>query len=120
MGTNPLIVDRELQLNTWPRKAIVILLMLAISGTLIYRTWWIFLAAWTTREFQVDPAIYERANRYDPDNVLCAASPDGRSGCYHFLLAQIYNSATAFLNLERAGQEFKEAVRLNPYRSEHW
>jgi len=107
--TNPLIVDWELQLNTRPRKIIAIILILATSGTLIYRTWWLFLAAWTTREFQPNPAIYERAVRYDPKNAD-----------YHFLLAQIYNSSTEFLNLDRAGQEFKEAVRLNPNRSAHW
>jgi hypothetical protein len=67
------------------------------------------VAAWITREFKSDPAIYERAIRYDPNNAD-----------YHFLLAQIYNSSTAVLNLQRAGQEFKEAVRLNPHRSSHW
>src|SRR5437870_2891276 len=106
---NPLIVDWELQLNTWPRKVIVILLTLAISGALIYHTWWLFLAAWITREFQPNPAIYERAIYYNP-----------RNADYHFLLGQIYNSATEFLNLDRAGQEFKEAVRLNPNHSAHW
>jgi len=107
--TKPLIVDWDLQLHTWPRKALAILLILGVSGTLIYRTWWIFLAAWITRDFKADPAIYERAIRYDPHNAD-----------YHFLLAQIYNSKTDVLNLDRAGQEFKEAVRLNPDRSEHW
>jgi tetratricopeptide (TPR) repeat protein len=116
---NPLIVDRELQLNTWPRKAIAIVLILGISGALIYRTWWLFLAAWITREFRSDPAIYERANSYDPNNVLCAGSVNDRT-CYHFMLGQIYNSDTTFLNLDRAGQEFKEAVRLNPNRSSFW
>lgn len=107
--SNPLIVDWELQLNTWRRKAIVIILVFATCGALIYRTWWLFLAAWMTREFQPNPAIYERAILYHPDNAD-----------YHFLLAQIYNSSTEFLNLDRAGQEFKEAVRLNPNRSAHW
>jgi tetratricopeptide (TPR) repeat protein len=106
---NPLIVDRELQLNTWPRKAIAIILILATSGTLIYRTWWLFLAAWITREFKNDPAIYERAISYNPNHAD-----------YHFLLAQIYNSSTAFLDLERAGRAFKEAARLNPHKSQHW
>lgn len=107
--TTPLIVDWELQLKTKPRKAIVIVLILAVSGALIYRTWWLFVAAWITRDFQPNPAIYERAIRYNPDNAD-----------YHFSLAQIYNSATEFLDLDRAGQEFKEAVRLNPNRSAHW
>lgn len=116
---NPLIVDWELQLNTWPRKLIAIVLVLGISGALIYHTWWIFLGAWITRDFQPDPAVYERANRYDPDNVLCAASANGLN-CYHFLLAQIYNSSTQYLDLERAGKEFKEAVRLHPNKTLHW
>src|SRR5262245_33054741 len=116
---NPLIVDWELQLNTWPRKFIAIVLILGISGALIYHTWWIFLGAWITREFQANPAVYERANRYDPDNVLCASSPKGLN-CYHFLLAQLYNSSTQYLDTKRAGEEFKEAVRLNPNRTLHW
>jgi tetratricopeptide (TPR) repeat protein len=107
--SNPLIVDWELQLNTKPRKVIAIILILATSGTLIYRTWWLFLAAWITREFKDDPAIYERAISYHPDHAD-----------YHVLLAQIYNSSTRFLDLKRAGEEFKEAVRLNPHKSQHW
>ena len=107
--TNPLIVDWELQLNTWPRKVIAIILILAVSGTLIYRTWWLFLAAWITHDARLDPAIYERAIRYDTDNAD-----------YHFLLGQIYFSSTEFLDLNRALKEFKETVRLNPNRSAHW
>lgn len=106
---NPLIADWELQLNTWPRKAIAIVLILVTSGTLIYRTWWLFLAAWITRDFKNDPAIYERAISYDSNHAD-----------YHFLLAQIYNSSTAHLNLQRAGEEYKEAARLNPHKSQHW
>jgi tetratricopeptide (TPR) repeat protein len=107
--SNPLIVDWELQLNTRPRKAIAIILILVTSGALVYRTWWLFLAAWITRDFKDDPAIYERAISYDPNNAE-----------YHFLLAQIYNSKTAVLDLKRAGEEFKEAVRLNPNRTLQW
>jgi tetratricopeptide (TPR) repeat protein len=107
--TNPLIVGWELQLNTWPRKFVAIVLILAACGALIYRTWWLFMAAWITREFKPDPAIYERAIGYNPNNAD-----------YHFLLGQIYNSSTQFLDLGRAGQAFKEAVRLNPNRSAHW
>ena len=53
MGTShsPLIKapgDWEIQLNTAPRKIIAITLVLLTCGTLIYRTWWLFLAAWAT------------------------------------------------------------------------
>src|SRR5262249_45561044 len=72
-------------------------------------TWWIFLAAWITRNQNIDPAIYERAIRYDPQNAD-----------YHFVLAEIYNNSTQYLNPERARAEYEAAVRFNPYRSEHW
>ena len=36
--------------------------MLVTCGTLIYHTWWLFLAAWITRDPKnTDPVIYERA-----------------------------------------------------------
>src|SRR5262245_28254110 len=98
--SNPLIQDWQIQLNTWPRKIIAIVLVLATSGTLIYRTWWLFLAAWITRENKPDPAIYERAIKYDPKNAD-----------YHFVLAQIYNYSTQYLNIPRAGEEYETAVR---------
>jgi hypothetical protein len=31
--------DREIQLNTWPRKLIAITLVLLICSAVIYRTW---------------------------------------------------------------------------------
>ena len=106
---NPLISNWEIQLNTWPRKLIAIALILATSGVLIYRTWWLFLAAWITRSGTPDVGIYERATRYDPENAD-----------YHFVLAQIYNYSTANLDPKRAGEEFETAARLNPYRSAYW
>src|SRR2546422_11295460 len=70
----------EIQLNTWPRKIVAITLVLVTCGTLIYRTWWLFLAAWITRANKPEPAIYEKAIKYDPNNAD-----------YHFVLSQIYN-----------------------------
>jgi len=96
-------------MNTWPRKLVAVTLVLVTSGTLIYRTWWLFLAAWITRNMPADPAIYERAIQYDPKNAD-----------YHFSLAQIYNYSTQYLNPERAGGEYETAVRLNPDRAAHW
>ncbi len=108
-GHRPLIKDWEIQLDTWPRKLVAITLVLVTCGTLIYRTWWLFLAAWITRAGAPDPAIYERATKYDPSNAD-----------YHFILAQIYNYSTQYLDLKRAGEEYEAAVRLNPHRAEHW
>jgi Tfp pilus assembly protein PilF len=108
--SNPLIRDWEIQVNTWPRKIIAITLVLVTCGTLIYHTWWLFLAAWITRDpNNTDVAIYERAVKYDPENAD-----------YHFKLAQIYNYSTQNMNIRRAGEEYEEAVRLNPYRTQHW
>src|SRR5436305_5623421 len=107
--SNPLIRDWEIQVNTWPRKIIAITLVLVTCGTLIYRTWWLFLAAWITRKNPPDPAIYELATKYDPKNAD-----------YHFILAQYYNYSTQYLNIPRAGEEYEAAVRLNPYRAAHW
>src|SRR6476646_6763253 len=56
--------DWEIPLHTWPRRIIAIVLILAASGILIYRTWWLFLAAWITRSKPMDPGVYERAVRY--------------------------------------------------------
>jgi tetratricopeptide (TPR) repeat protein len=99
----------ELQLNTISRKVIAIGLVLLACGVLVYRTSWLFVAAWITRTNKSDPAIYERAIRYDSNNAD-----------YHFVLAQIYNYSTQYLNVQRAGEEYEAAVRLNPYRSSHW
>jgi tetratricopeptide (TPR) repeat protein len=106
---NPLIKNWEIQLNTRPRKIIAIALAAMACTTVVYRTWWLFLAAWITRANRPDPAIYERAVRYDPNNAD-----------YHFVLAQIYNYSTQYLNIQRAGEEYEAAVRLNPYRAAHW
>jgi hypothetical protein len=106
---NPLIRDWEIQVNTWPRKIIAITLVIATCGILIYRTWWLFLAAWITRSGTPNPAIYELATRYDPKNAD-----------YHFVLGQIYNYSTEHLNLDRAREEYESAVRLNPNRAAHW
>lgn len=105
----PLIKDWEIQIDTWPRKLIAITLVLVTCGTLIYRTWWLFLAAWITRNKPNNPAIYELATKYDPKN------PE-----YHFVLAMIYNYSTQYLDVTRAGPEFEKAVQLNPWRSAYW
>lgn len=107
--TSPSRDNWEIPLNTWPRKLIAIVLILITSGILIYHTGWLFLAAWITRHGGTDPAIYERAIRYDPGNAE-----------YHFILAYIYNYSTQYLNLDRARDEYEAAVRLNPDRSAHW
>lgn len=105
----PLIRDWEIQLNTWPRKLIAITLVLTTCGFLVYRTWWLFLAAWITRNKPPDPAIYEKAIQYDPENAD-----------YHFALAQILNYSTQHLDTKRAGEAYEAAVRLNPHRASHW
>jgi len=99
----------EIELSSWPRKLCAILLILGVSGVLLYHTWGTFLAAWITRSKTPDPAIYELAIHYDPTNAD-----------YHFVLAEIYNNSTQYLNPVRAKQEYEAAVRYNPYRSEHW
>ena len=106
---DPFIKDQEIQLDTWPRKIIALALIFTASGFFIYHSWWPFLAAWITRDKPNDPAIYELAVRYDPKNAD-----------YHFTLAQIYNYSTGHINLPRAGEEYEEAVRLNPYRTLNW
>ena len=60
----PLIKDWEIQIDTWPRKIIAITLVLVTCGTLVYRTWWLFLAAWITRNHSQDIAAYELAVKY--------------------------------------------------------
>ena len=99
----------EIELNTWPRKVIAIGLTLSACGFMFYQTWWLFLAAWITRDGTPDPAIYERAIEYDPENAD-----------YRFTLAQIYNYSTLYLDMDRAKEQYLAAVRLNPYRSGHW
>jgi hypothetical protein len=99
----------EIELNTWPRKLIAIGLTLGVCGFMFYQTWWLFLAAWITRDGTPDPAIYERAIQYDPENAD-----------YRFTLAQIYNYSTQYLDLEKAREQYEAAARLNPYRSAHW
>lgn len=99
----------EIKLETWPKKILAILLICTTSGILIYRTWWLFLAAWITRDKVTDVGIYERAIHYDPANAD-----------YHFVLGQIYSYSTADLNVDRAREEYEAAVRLNPYRSGYW
>ena len=74
---SPLIKNWEIQIHTWPRKIIAITIVLVTCGVLIYKTWWLFLAAWITRSGPpygppanpLPPAIYERAIRYDPKNA---------------------------------------------------
>jgi len=99
----------EIEVNTWPRKVVAIGLTLGICGFMFYQTWWLFLAAWITRDTPTDPAIYERAIQYDPENAD-----------YRFALAQIYNYSTQYLDIERAREQYLAATRLNPYRSSHW
>jgi len=90
-------------------RTIALILVLLTCGIVVYRTWWLFMAAWITQSNKREPAIYERAIRYDPNNAD-----------YHFTLAQIYNYSTQYLNITRAGEEYEAAVRLNPNRSRHW
>jgi tetratricopeptide (TPR) repeat protein len=92
-----------------PKKVLASVLIVTACGILLYRTWWLFMAAWITRQGNPDPAIYERAIRYDPQNAD-----------YHFVLAQIYNYSTPYLNLPRAQAEYEAAVRLNPDRAAYW
>ncbi len=107
---NPETRRWEIRVDTWARKLIVILIVLSASGVLVYRTWWLFMGAWITRNPPItNPAIYEQAIKYDPQNAD-----------YHFALAQIYNYSTQYLNIPRAGEEYNAAVRLNPDRSQHW
>jgi hypothetical protein len=106
---NPLIQDGEIHVNTLFRKFVAIAVIAAASGALVYRMSWLGMAAWITRTNVPDPAIYERAIRYDPKNAD-----------YHFVLAQIYNYSTQYLNVNRAGEEYEAAARLNPHRSAHW
>ena len=110
-GSAPNLLSKglEIQINTWPRRIVAVALVLVACSTLIYRTWGLFLAAWISRSNTPDPAIYERAVKYDPANAD-----------YHFILAQIYNYSTQYLNIPRAGEEYEAAVRLNPNRAAHW
>jgi len=100
---------REIQINSLSRKLAAIFLILIGAGILVYRTGNLLIGAWITRNGTLDPAIYERAIRYDPQNAD-----------YHFILAQIYNHSTPYLNFPRAQQEYEAAARLNPDRANHW
>ena len=104
-----LIRGLKLGLDTLLPKAILITLVLAICGVLVYRMSWPFLAAWITRNGIATPDIYERAIRYDAKNAE-----------YHFVLGKIYNYSTQYLNLSRAGEEYEAAVGLNPDRAAYW
>jgi hypothetical protein len=108
---SPFIRDWEIQLRPWPIRMAVVAVVLAVGGAVLYHTWWLLLAAWITRGSPppADPAIYERAIRYDPKNAD-----------YHFYLAQIYNYSTQYLDIARAGREYEATIRLNPYRTQHW
>ena len=99
----------KIELNTWRRRVIAITLTLGVCGFMFYQTWWLFLAAWITRDGVPDPEIYERAVAYDPENAD-----------YRFTLAQIYNYSTRHLDIEKAREQYLAAVRLNPYRASHW
>ena len=65
----------EIELNTWPRKAVAISLTLVVCGFMFYQTWWLFLAAWITRDGTPDPEIYERAIRYELPMLTDEAIP---------------------------------------------
>ena len=79
---NPLIKDWAIQLNTWPRKLIAIALVLAVCGTLVYRTWWLFLAAWITRANETDPrSARGKANH----GIILLGSPVRMDTGSHFL-----------------------------------
>ena len=99
----------QFRTSTLPSKIAVMALTLIVCGFLLARMWGPFIAAWMTRNQILDPAIYERAIEYDPENAD-----------YRFVLAQIYNYSTEHLNLERARETYEAAVRLNPNRSMHW
>lgn len=99
----------QIEINTWVRKLLVVTLTLAACGFMLYRIYGPWRAAWLTRSKIYEPAIYERAIRWNPNNAD-----------YHFILGQIYNYSTEHLNVERAREEYEAAVRLNPYRAAHW
>ncbi len=101
--------DSDIPLTRGVRKIVAIAVVLVTFGPLLYHTGYLFLAAWITRSKTMDPAIYERAVKYDPKN------PE-----YHYLLAQIYNYSTQYLNMDRAREEYELAVRYNPDRSQYW
>lgn len=105
----PLVSDWELRLNTIPRRIIAVLVVLFLFSALIYRSWFMFHAAWITRTGAMDLAIYEQATLEDPNNAD-----------YHFRLGQIYNSQTQYLDVDRARYEFLAATRLNPDNAAQW
>jgi tetratricopeptide (TPR) repeat protein len=99
----------EIELNTTFRRAATVAIVLVASGLLFYQTWWVFLAAWITRDPIPDPVVYEGAILYDPDNAG-----------YHFTLGQIYNYSTQHFDVAGAREHYLAAARLNPDRSSHW
>jgi hypothetical protein len=98
----------EISLASWPRRLGAIALALIAAAAVETHVWGKAVAAWITRGKPVDPAVYERAIQYDPQNAA-----------YHFRLAQLYNS-TAFLDVARARAEYRTAVNLNPLRTSYW
>jgi tetratricopeptide (TPR) repeat protein len=104
-----MLTEWNIEINSWRRKIVAATLVLTTCGALAYNIGRQSLAAWITRNGALDPAIYERAVRYDPENAE-----------YHFALGQIYSYSTRYLDSGRARDAFETAVRLNPDRSVYW
>ncbi len=96
-------------LSSWPRRAALAVPALALSAYAVSQAYGPFLAAWITRSESGDPAIYEQALRYDPDNAD-----------YHFSLAQIHHLSVPFRDVESAHEHYAAAAQLNRKRSGHW
>src|SRR5438046_5684624 len=99
----------DIPLHSWRHKLAAIALILTTAAVLIYRNGSLFMAAWITRNGGTDPAVYERAIRYAPENAE-----------YHFRLGRMYTYSAQYLNTERARQAYETAVRLNPNRVAYW